>query len=521
MLQINKIIGFSFFLFLNLTLNARELVFLPSYILGEAPEALRKKDNLSEGVSDLLAFYARENFQAEITEPDRIRNFLESTDDELGRKPSRGLINGICSEFEPDYLVHSELDFESKGSVYTEIYNCRGKLTFKQESSLEGDFYQGMENHAKRLFIFLNQKNRPSFQAHSTSEEEIIFAVDTSGSISREAGKLINSLENILGRTNLKIGLATISPKGYKLYRPSRNPQEVRTALRKIRFSGELGLEDLGNWLLRINNELKLSGQGKRKFILLTDARIGKGNPYKFITSLQNISRSGYAVHLITGSFYDGKDASIYTKASKASNGRLHQILHSRIIGTPKGFYTLFLQNRRLYYEEGRSEILKNFNPESAIAISETQVFSQVEFPHPSNMADVFSKLTGQKAIQQDPIQSNVPEIIEKVVQVGSELSYLKNYSKVLVKVGAQSIWIQLQNAEESWLQSDQAFRVVFRVDKNSALGFSNLPEESQLYKETVPLLLSLTPPEIKKNLENSKSGFLECFLQGKVLEIR
>ena len=64
-------------------LMAREISFLPTYIIGDSPVYLQKKDNVSEGLSDLIAFYAKENFEVDVSDSDKLRNFLESMEETL------------------------------------------------------------------------------------------------------------------------------------------------------------------------------------------------------------------------------------------------------------------------------------------------------------------------------------------------------------------------------------------------------------------------------------------------------
>ena len=510
---------FLVFLIFPFSLSAREISFLPSYVIGEVPSHLKQKDNPSEGISELLAFYAKENYEVETTDFDSLRNFLESLEDETGRKPSKNKINSVCSEFEPDYLVYSEIDFDARGNIYSEIYNCKGRLLYKLESLLEKDFYMGMENHAKKLFSFLNPRiSQTEFQYEQ--QTEIIFAVDTSGSISKEASQVLEYIDRILGRSNLKLGLIFISKKNYKLIRPTENPEKLRQELKQIRFSGEVSLGDLGTWLLKLTNELNLNTNIPKKFILLTDAKTGNTDNYKFITALQNLARFGFQVHILTGSYYDSKDASIYIKAAKASGGNLHQISHFQVLGTTKGTYSLFLKERKLYYQTGRIENIQDFQVEEAEVLKDTQVFSLVSYLHPSNMSEVFSKLMEVKIIQAETIQSNILALTDKIVS-GSSFSLVKNFPKVLVKVGNQSIWLQLREVKDEWLNKDISFKVRFKKDNYSSLGFSNIPEESYPYKDSVPLLLSLNVKEIQKFFLETKKTSLVCFVSGKVLEIK
>ncbi|MCX7999159.1 MAG: hypothetical protein N3A69_09460, partial [Leptospiraceae bacterium] len=266
--------------------------------------------------------------------------------------------------------------------------------------------------------------------------------------------------------------------------------------------------------------ELAYSSFSKRKLIIFSDARIGKGDAYKFITSVQTMARLGYEIHILTGSYFDHKDVSIYAKAANAAGGKLHLITHLQSIGTPEGYKTLFLRDRKIYYVNEKVVNFGKFNPESAFKISESQIYSEVDFPHPGNMAEVFLKVTKQKAIEYGKVTSNVREIVDKIIQADSS-SLLQTYSKVLLKTGTTSIWLKVKNASESWIGTDAVFKVTLKKDKYSSLGFSNIPEKSFYYKESFPLLLVLSNPEIQTLLEKAPSNTIDCFFRGKVLEVK
>lgn len=146
-----KIILFILFTLLSTTLFAREVTFLPAYVVGEEPPALKKKDNLSTGVSELIAYYANENFIVEVSDPDKVKTFVNELGEEMDRKPSSVLLNGVCEEFSSDFIVKTEINFESNISILSEVYNCRGKVVASNESLFKDNFYLAMENIQRRL----------------------------------------------------------------------------------------------------------------------------------------------------------------------------------------------------------------------------------------------------------------------------------------------------------------------------------------------------------------------------------
>ena len=161
-----KFLSFLYFLTLSTNLlisnklDAREISFIPSYVIGESPIFLQKKDNVSEGLADLVAFYAKENFEIDVTDSDKVRNYIESQEEAPDKKPSRELISGLCGEFESDYIVKSEIDFSGDPVIQTVTFNCKGKPIYTTESVLQGDFYLGIEKHVIKTFSYLTPKKK-------------------------------------------------------------------------------------------------------------------------------------------------------------------------------------------------------------------------------------------------------------------------------------------------------------------------------------------------------------------------
>ncbi len=506
--------------FITNSIFSRELTFLPTYVIGTAPENLTTKDRLEEGISELLAFYATDQFEVEATDFDKLRNYLDSDEEEKNRKPSRSQINGVCSEFEPDYIVHSEIDFESTPVIITEIINCRGKVIYSSENQLGTDFYAGMQKHAQKAFAFLNPKSKKDPLRYGSNKKEFIFAIDTSGSIASDTKLLIDYINSITGTPNIAIGLIVIQSKGVKVTKPSFDHSEVRNQLSKITLGGTLNLETLSTWLLKARQEIAESKISKRNVILLTDAT-GGGDPYKFISALQTYKQIGFQVHLVTGSFFDFKEFGNYRKAARATGGDLYQLTHFRKVGTPSGFKTVYLYDRTIYVDDSGLEYPSDLNLSSLDKISEFTMNSLVPYPHPSNMADVYLKSTKQKSIELTPIKSNVNSVVDRIINSGNAYTNLKAYRKVLIKAGSTSVWVYLKDIEQELLNKEISVKLFVKKDLQSSLGFSNIPEESFVHVGSTPLLLVLSPKEIKYYLHTLKKDSLTCFMKGKVLEIK
>jgi hypothetical protein len=208
--QCSSVVIFLIVFVLNTTLFAREVTFLPAYVVGEEPPALKKKDNLSTGVSELIGYYANENFIVEVSDPDKVKTYISELGEEMDRKPSRSLLNGVCEEFSSDFIVKSEINFDTSISILSEVYNCRGKVIASNESLFKDNFYLAMEKHTKKTLSFLVPKNKTNSKFDPNGEEEIIFLFDLSGSLAREVKAAINYIQSITGSKNLSLGAVII-----------------------------------------------------------------------------------------------------------------------------------------------------------------------------------------------------------------------------------------------------------------------------------------------------------------------
>lgn len=517
--------SFLYFLILGIILvssneiQAREVSFIPSYIIGESPVFLQKKDNVSEGLADLVAFYTKENFEVDVTDSDKVRNYIESLEETPDKKPSRELISGICGEFESDYIVKSEIDFSGDPVIQTVTFNCKGKPIYTTESVLQGDFYLGIEKHVIKTFSFLTPKKKKNKEIYKEEDIEIVYAIDLSGSFAKDAQSVITYIKGLLG-ADISIGLVLLGEKNVKVLKPSRDHERLRDELSRIRFGGELNIEQLSASLIKSKVDLAFGNHKNRRFILFTDATAQEGDPYKLVSTLQSVAQLGFQPFLVTGSYFDFKMMGIYRKAARSTAQDLQQIMHFIKIGTMKGYKTIYLYDRKVYVDPTGKLNPSDLDLRELAQIPEGSIYKLVSFPHPNNLVDIFIGYTGEKVIEQGQISSNVAGVADRLTnQTTRELGRMSR--KVLVKVGNKSIWLQMKSISEKTLNQEVGIKAVFRKQFNSAIGYTNVPEETVVYSENVPLLLVLEPVEIKNYLYNSNKDFVTCFLKGKILEIK
>ncbi|HMV43564.1 MAG TPA: VWA domain-containing protein [Leptospiraceae bacterium] len=512
-----KIILLLLTILLNTTLFAREVTFLPAYVIGEEPPALKKKDNVSSGISELIAYYANENFLIEVSDPDKVKNYVRDSGETMDRKPSKSLLNGVCEEFGSDYIVKTEINFDSSISILSEVYNCRGKVIGSNESLFKENFYSSIEKHTKRTLNFLVPKNKSDSAYDLSGEEEIIFLFDMSGSLSREVKGIFRYILSITGSKNLSLGAVFVSESSIKILKPSLNHDKLKEELGRIKQGGDVGIDRITQGLVKIRSELGLNRITKKKMIIVTDAKSSGTGDYGYLSAVQAIKELGYNTFIVSGSFFDYKSMSLHKKAAKLGGNTLQQITHFQKVGTTKGYKTIYLNDRTIYYDESEQVNPREIDLKEMVALDEGRILSKVDFPHPDNMSDVFERVQGTRLIERQSISSNADSVVEKIVQSKGSISFIG--SKILIKTGHTSFWITLKNTSEDLENQDIVIKASFVRDEFSANGFINIPAQTEIYKESVPKLLVLEPAQIR-NFLKSNSVFT-CFVQGRVVEVK
>lgn len=504
--------------FFHADIFSREFAFLPAHIIGEAPSELKKKDpNINEGFAELAAYYGRQNYQMEVTEFDRVRNILNSVDtysDE--RKPDRNTVSAVCSETEPDYIVKSEIDFEGSAVIYTGIYNCKGKLVYSAEDRFSQDIYSSVERHSKKLFSFLSPKKKDGTVSYS-GNSQTVFALDLSSSVSGDVKAAADYIDSISGSAGTEIGLMFLHSKKSRYIPPSGDSQSIRKELKNISFGNSLRMNELADEIQKFYTKLSQISSRDRKFVLFTDARSGGKDSGLLLTVLQKIKSLGFKTYLISGSFFDYKEAKLYKKLGRAVTAH-HELTHFQKIGTVAGFRMVYLKDRRIYFENGERETPYGADFREMQSIPEGKVYSFVEFPHPGNFSEVYSKIYSEKVLEKSRVKSDIKENLDSILHHKSSASG-KVSRRVLVKSGGQAVWISVSDLDDSFEGKEVSFHTVFRKEFSNPAGFRNVPESTSLYNDSTPLLLVLTPSDIRKLL--TKRDSVSGFVKGKVLEIR
>lgn len=517
----NKVIGLIIILFLTPGIYSREITFLPAYVSGEEPESLkRKEDRLGEGIAELGAFYLEDNFNAEITDFHKLLNYIESLDEPMDRKPTRRLINSICSEFDSDYVARTEIDFGKTIAVLTEVYNCKGRIIASHETSIQAGFYTSFEKHIKKTLNFLPEKEKTDYSKFFNSSQEIVYLVDFSGSFSNEVKSFKTYLESIYSTNNLSLGIVGVNNQKIHIVPPTVDHSKIREELAREKFSGEVGMDSLVLGILKARTILGKSNATRKKFVILTDSKEKSGSEYSYFSAVQGISALSYKVYIVTGSYFDHKTLNIHKKAARNAGSELFQLTHYQKVGTTNGFKTIYLNDRNIYFDSSARMNPKDLDFKELNKIDDDQIYSRVDFPHPDNMASLYSEIYNQKIIEKSEIKSNINEILDSIYNIGS-INYHQDSRKALIKVQKSSIWLNVKEANDNLLDKFVSYRATFILDPMNTSGFSNIPDETTLYEENVPGLLVMNPSEIRTYMTANRLKSFSCFIRGKVVEVK
>lgn len=129
---------------------------------------------MSSGVSELIGYYATENFVVETSDTDKLKVYLSELSEEMDRKPSRSLLNGICEEFGSDFIIKPEINFAEKFPSYQKFTIVGEKSLPPMKVYLRITFILRWKNTQKN-FKFSCSKNKSVSNIDSSSEEEIVF----------------------------------------------------------------------------------------------------------------------------------------------------------------------------------------------------------------------------------------------------------------------------------------------------------------------------------------------------------
>lgn len=513
-----RIIFLILLLYWVLPIQSGELTFIPAYISGNPPETLANKDNLSNGIAQLGTFYARENLNTKVTNFDEVKKFIYSSNFSPNKKPDRNILSSICSEFDSDYIIKSEVDFSNRANILTEVYNCKGNLINSHDSSVDLDLFDGFESNIVSALNFLPKKSG-SKKATIVNEDikEVIFVLDLSGSLSREIQSSARFIQSLVDDPNYSVGLLLVSSKKNQFIRPEIRSKKVSNALSQLKFLGEVNPKQLYNGLATIkNNYTKKNKLGK--IIIITDTVLTTENNSEFYSAVQNLKQVHYDVHLITGSFFNNKSLALHEKVARAGGNELHKITNYQKIGTTNGFRIVYLHDHSIYFSEGEKP-RKLYRLEELVQVDHRFIYSTSKFPHPENMSDIYAKASKEKIIERGKIQSNIDDILQRLIT--SNKSIKATTKKILLKTLSKTIWINVASTKGVKLNKEIFIRTTFIKDKYSSTGFSNLPNETLIYKEDVPRLLVFTPSELAKYFRENSVSYRYGFIKGTVMDMR
>ena len=504
-----------FVFFSSVSLRASEITVLPSYVYGSNKPMFLLRTNPSTSIAELISYYASVDFQTDVTDFRAVKDFIGSEKITLERTLTMPIISRICTQFESDYVIKSNLEIDIEIQVDTEVYNCRNLSKKTYGETIKSDFFEGIERHTLRFLDFLPAKKAKAGTPYIT-KQEIIFVLDLSGSFTSDSKQAIIFINRILEEKGISVGLMTIG-KGKTFYRkPDASNQKIISDLKALRSGGELSSEELSDSLLKLMAELDNEDQENknRKIVIMTDCNLKNQNP-SYENAIASLKRKSHSVSLISGSFFSNDSLNLHKKAARKSGQELIQLTHSQKIGTSEGYKLLKLKDFRL--SVWKTDESAN---ESESSISPAKIQSHVEFPHPQNMAYLFEKVSGKKILEKSPVRSDIDTILENIV-FGNPDPSGNLFRKVLIKSDGIAFWMNFKKLDERYLEQDIFVESVFVNSRVSSSGFSNLPDETRIYRNIPPSLLVFNPREIAQKLSEKKATSIKCFVRGKILEIK
>ncbi len=505
-----KLVTALFAFFFILELFSAEIVFLPAILRLDTQRDSNLKNASESAFAELSAFYADENFLIDAIP-------VKKDGISANVNYSKSFLSDKCTETEADYLFLSEIEISTSTVVNSKVYNCKGRFVSENETIIKNNFFLQFEKHIRKTLNFLPEKRRENV-GNSLESEEIIFLVDPSPAFSPEVSNLREVFRELATRKNISLGLIIPSRKTSKFFRPTVNNVSANSALEN--YSKEkIQLEDIRDAISRSLEGLGKNKAQSRKFIIFTGAKSLEKN-FDFSDSVSSVKKTGYDVFLISGSYFGSEIFETYKRAGRKSGKGFRQLTHFQKIGTDEGLKTIFINGEKVFLSNGFEPTDRNFDEMEKVQIPPSQIFSSVNFPHAGNLIEIYESVYHKKVIEKGHILNNMRSLVKDIVEK-DKMEVSGNQKKILLKSGEISIWLNVPKMSADSVGGIVTLKTVFVRNSNNSFGFSNISQTTVFQPKIAPAMLTFTPKEIIQYFRNETTNSIQCFMKGKILEIK
>lgn len=442
-----------------------------------------------------------------------------------------------------DYILAGSLS--KTGKTYTSksiLYSIKEKRIINRFKASSKSLFKLAETEIKELFIDIPDSKR----SKSERSLDLVFLIDLSYSINDDWMKLkkaITSLSSILideNGTDTSISICPFaSDESFnKPALPVHSLLSIKKELNKLSPKGKHGKNIFIKSLAHAVKNTRWRKEADRQILVISNSdpgHSGFAENYAFTASQKKIK-----IHSLTLGKIKGDANETIKRLSEITGGTHMHATYYKSVYKPDG------ERVYLYFEFGRLFQSSFFNDswKEGIAqdLSNNRDLSSPENPYdeihydekktdvdPYTMDQQYTLLTGNRTIKKTETESNISEIINKIIMRSPRFAAA---SKILLTDGKISIWVPVDEKEKlSFFKKRLADQSLFplgvsiRSAPDRLYGILLVPEIAGISSDYVPDMLRTNLEKIiKKRNTFSIKGFLTpsiWFLKVKVGEIR
>jgi hypothetical protein len=415
-----------------------------------------------------------------------------------------------------DYFLTGEL--AKAGKEYRSesiLYSAREGRIVGRFKVRDEDLFRLAEREVNEAFS--QYRNRPRFTEGRGSEADVVFLIDLSYGINDDwasvkeavigcAAELIDSM-----RVDSRIYVVPFSDRtGYSAASVSENSiTAVRTALDRLHPAGGAGADGFIGSLRYCVQNIRWRRPARKMIILIVDSPLRLRFDEKYALEARNKGASITSISLgrISGEQCEAPDRLSLT----AGGAHYHAAYHQKLYTADGGSVDLYLENGRLFkshmsdavwrkglYDSARSSLAygkpKSFLEEIFFNVKKDSISLT-----PHTMADVYTRITGERIINQEKPGNNISLLLKGMV--ASHVHRKRGtgvVGKALVTDGSISMWVHAHDKPSiAFLEKGQ------KAGHNVMLGVTVEKDSRETYGVTlVPAFTDLSPgyiPELVK----------------------
>jgi hypothetical protein len=423
-----------------------------------------------------------------------------------------------------DYFLTGELS--KAGKEYRSesiLYSVReGKIVGRFKVRGE-DLFRLAEREVNEAFS--QYGNRQRFTGVQSSEADLVFLIDLSYGISDDwasvkeavigcAAELIDSM-----RVDTRIYIVPFSDRaGYSAGSVSENSiTAVRTELDRLHPTGSAGVENfIGSLRYSVQN-VRWRRSARKMIILIVDSPLGSRFDEKYALQARN---KGASITSVSLGRISGEQCEAPDRLSRITGGsHYHVAYHQKIYTADGGSVDLYLENGRLFKSQftdaGWIKGLYVAGQGSRVYGKPKSFLEEIFFnekkdstsPTPRTMADVYTRITKERIINQEKLENNMERLLKGLVAAdGRRKGETGIVGKALVSDGRVSMWVYAHDKPSmAFLEKGRragyyvTLGVVVEKDPREAYGVTLVPAFTDLSPGYVPELMKTSLSDIIK----------------------